>query len=100
MPATWVFVAVGALLVVHLALVALAIRRDSRYPVTRVDPGELPGESPDTEQTGHDTGIVRCRECGATNEAGYRYCRACVGELPTGVSLVTADSGGESRRTT
>jgi hypothetical protein len=93
MPATWVVVAVGALLVVHLALVALAIRRDSRYPITRVDPR-------DTEQTGHDTGIVRCRECGATNEAGYRYCRACVGELPTGVSPVTADSGGESRRTT
>lgn len=25
---------------------------------------------------------VRCAECDAVNEAGYRYCRACVTELP------------------
>lgn len=27
-------------------------------------------------------GIVRCPDCGAENDLGYRYCRACVAELP------------------
>ena len=70
MPVPWVLVAVGGLLVVHLALIALPIRRNSSYPVTRVTPGELPDESRDTDQTGHDTGTVQCRGCGATNETG------------------------------
>jgi len=106
MSATWVLVAIGVLLAVHLALMVLAIRRAGGHPATPFDPGTLldgsekvAEESPDTGAANHRTGTVQCRECGTTNKAGFRYCRACVSEFPTGVSRVTADSGGESRRT-
>jgi hypothetical protein len=95
MPATWVLVAIGALLVVHVALVALAVRRAGRCSLPSTDAGGLP----DGESTGGDDRTVQCRECGATNSAEYRYCRACIGELPTAVSPVVGDSRGESRRT-
>jgi hypothetical protein len=38
------------------------------------------------------SGSVRCPDCGATNEAGYRYCRNCVAELP-GSSPYTPSTG-------
>jgi len=106
MTATWLLVAIGTLLGVHLALLALAVRRASGHPVTGLDPDDLlggtgaeTGESPERGSAGHGTRTVQCRECGATNETEYRYCRACVSELPAGVSLTTTGSDGESRRT-
>lgn len=29
-----------------------------------------------------EAGVVKCPECGTTNESGYRYCRSCVTKLP------------------
>ncbi|MFB6303454.1 MAG: zinc ribbon domain-containing protein [Haloferacaceae archaeon] len=32
-----------------------------------------------------DAGVVRCPDCGTANDLGYRFCRACVAELPGAV---------------
>jgi hypothetical protein len=84
MPATWVLVATVVLLFVHLALVALAIRRSRAFPVQQFEVGTSTdaGESVDPGG-GQGDGTVRCQQCGAANEAEYRYCRECVSELPT-----------------
>lgn len=36
------------------------------------------------DETAVDTtaGVVECPDCGTENEIDYRYCRACVNELP------------------
>lgn len=105
MPAIWVFAAIGALLVAHLALVALAIRRGGRYPAGSVDSPTLldPGGAEHDESVGGEFGAgsdaVRCRECRAVNRAEYRYCRECVTEIPTDSSLGGVGSSESSRRT-
>jgi len=40
---------------------------------------------------------IRCRECGATNEPEYRYCRGCAVELPGANSLRSPSSGPSGR---
>lgn len=37
-----------------------------------------------------DDDVVRCRDCGAENEHGYRFCRYCVAELPGGTPIQQA----------
>lgn len=65
-------------LAVHAALLykvfqltpAERARGDGTAAVERKQPG--PGEA----------STIECPSCGAVNEAGYRYCRSCLGELP------------------
>jgi len=102
MPADWVFAAIAALLLVHVIVVATAIRYGGGHPprqVTHQPHSESRSEaSADTEASGHHAdGTVTCPDCGEPNEAEYRYCRQCVSELPTGVSFVTTRSHGRSR---
>ncbi len=44
-----------------------------------------------------DDGTVECRHCGAENEPGYRFCRACVSELPGAAGLDRPGSGRAGR---
>jgi hypothetical protein len=105
MPETWVFVAIAALLFAHVVLVAFVIRRTGAYSVSGVDTDELfdGSESVDlAESAGGDSrrgGTVTCQNCGVANKSEYRYCRACVSELPTGLSLRSGGPDGRSRRT-
>lgn len=41
-----------------------------------------------------DDGVVECRHCGAGNEPGYRFCRACVSELPARRGTVVQKTAG------
>jgi hypothetical protein len=97
---TWVLVAIGALLFVHVLFVALALHRAGWHATRGVDTGVVTGvaASDDGASRSHDDRTVQCQNCGTTNEAQYRYCRKCVSKLPTGVSLRTAGSRAESRR--
>lgn len=42
-------------------------------------------------------GEVACRECGTVNEAGYRFCRLCVTELPGATEIETRRSAPAGR---
>lgn len=78
-PATWVFGTVVALALFHLLLLGfLGSRRNANAVSVGGDGGGESGTNPLDE----DANVVRCRECGAENERGYRYCRHCVAELP------------------
>lgn len=41
---------------------------------------------------------VHCQHCGVDNEAGYRFCRHCVGELNGGGIATNGDESPRSRR--
>lgn len=96
MPSDWVFVAIGMLLVVHLAVVIYAIRYGSQHTPAGTRAGAGSAQQAEPERT--DDGI-RCPTCGETNELEYKYCRQCVAELPTRVSFMNESSSSESRRT-
>lgn len=40
-----------------------------------------------TDLVDTDNGDIDCPHCGTTNKLGYRYCRACVSELPTAMDF-------------
>ena len=46
---------------------------------------------------GDEDDVVECRHCGAENDPGYRFCRACVSELPGVTSYGRAGSGQAGR---
>lgn len=48
--------------------------------------------APSAADPAHD-GVVPCPDCEAGNERGYRFCRACVRELPV---ATRADGGTDS----
>lgn len=90
MPVDWVLVAIALLMVVHLAVLAYVLDRNSA--------GWDSGETENPQQYFTDDGVT-CPSCGETNEPDYRFCRQCVSELPTGVSFLTESSSPQSRRT-
>ncbi|MFW6437101.1 MAG: DUF7577 domain-containing protein [Halococcoides sp.] len=62
------------------------LQREDQAGQTVPDTSERPAlHSPDPTAT-DDPEIVRCRSCGAPNEAvsTFRYCRECLAELPRG----------------
>lgn len=82
----WVFLAMGLLLVMHLAVVLSALWFRSL---------SVHGQTEDTTVADE----VTCPCCGALNEPDYKYCRKCVTELPVGISLTDGPPQGQSRRT-
>lgn len=85
----WQLVAVVGMAMGLLALHVLVVR-------FAADRGIEPADgSPDTATAQGDgdgsvdrkDGSVTCPECGAGNEAGYRYCRDCVSELPVAMDF-------------
>jgi hypothetical protein len=95
----WLLVATAGLILLHLLVVAYAFwrsgsGRDRTASVSdAARPVERDGDSGQVEDG------VHCPACGVANEAGYRYCRQCVSELPTGISFVENSQSGQSRRT-
>lgn len=97
-PATWVFGTVVALALFHLLLLGfLGSRRNPNAAAVGGDGGGESSTDPLDEDADEQSSssprsrpadahenadVVRCRECGAENERGYRYCRHCVAELP------------------
>ncbi len=45
----------------------------------------------DMESVGAADVTVTCSDCGTENEAGYRYCRSCVSELPGAMGVEYID---------
>ncbi|PSP84791.1 hypothetical protein BRC83_04965 [Halobacteriales archaeon QS_1_68_17] len=84
---TWVWIAAY---VVGFALLQVLVYRYVRddEPAVEVEGATSPGERArppatdrgDRQRTADGEG-VRCRNCGATNEQLYRYCRECVTPL-------------------
>ena len=106
MNTTWLLVAIGVLMFAHVALLAYAFRRASgRATVEAADQHTVSG-SPrpvasggERETSEPEDTAVPCPDCGELNEREFKYCRQCVTELPTGVSLARDSQQGQSRRT-
>jgi len=102
MPSTWLLLAIGMLLSIHVAVLVYAARRRwSTAPHTDNAHGY---RGADAEATGSvsaelDDETVTCPECGEQNSREFRYCRRCVSELLMGFSFVRQTDGGRSRRT-
>lgn len=107
----WLVAFIVVSTVAKLAVVYVASkRRDDTEPDLTADPAdEWPDEWPEdaanaaaagngggSRRTAADgsgrsprtTSVVECSTCGAENDAGYRYCGECGGELPTMGPLV------------
>lgn len=76
-PGATVSVIVGVTLAILLVNAALAVYAWTRRSTT-AEHDRTVGER---TQSG-DAPTVACPNCGAENEPEYRYCRACVSELP------------------
>lgn len=85
----WVYGTVLAVVALHLVTLYLARRSGGAPPTAR---GSVENRE---RRAGDDT--VECAECGAENERGYRFCRACVSELP-GATLRRHASGPDRTR--
>ncbi|WP_135303354.1 DUF7577 domain-containing protein [Haloarcula amylovorans] len=70
---------------VAAAPVLLGIARDVRERLRRGGPDPPTESVEETESTGSaertDSAGRRCRHCGAENDAGFAYCRACARPL-------------------
>ncbi|MFB6266760.1 MAG: zinc ribbon domain-containing protein [Halodesulfurarchaeum sp.] len=83
--ATWEWIVLGLVLLAVAQLVALRFARrasqeDGDGPTPTPGRGLEGPPDPGSDSAGGDT--VPCPHCGATNEAGYKYCRQCVSVLP------------------
>jgi len=88
----WAIGALVAMLFVHLTLVLYALVRGG----ATASGGTASVSS--SRQDVSDDGVA-CPSCGEINEPDYEYCRQCVSELPTGVSVLRESDGPRSRRT-
>jgi hypothetical protein len=77
---TWVYVAVAGLLAVHLLVAWRAYSRRTD------DAGDQDEAHPDT---------CSCPACGTTNDAQYRFCRACAADLSGNGTTPRQQTGGE-----
>lgn len=78
----WVYTALAVVLATHLVTLAYAV-----FAHRRGADGD--GDADDGAGT---AAVCRCPECGTANDAGYRYCKHCVAELP-GVASTGAPGG-------
>jgi hypothetical protein len=75
-----VVVALASNLLFAVVLYVYGRGHDPERPDSRV--GDLGDSSSGAERADVGQEIVTCPDCAAENERGYRYCRACVTELP------------------
>jgi hypothetical protein len=99
MATDWLLVATAVLLLVHLLVVAHALRRSVGGRDRTASVSDAPRPVENDGDCGQVEDGVHCPACGVANEAGYRYCRQCVSELPTGISFVENSQSSRSRRT-
>lgn len=106
----WLYVAVAAFVVGHLAVLAYFLRAQAKRssqsmgppPEARPDassdaPGLTRGDRRERAELPpvESEQVVQCPHCGVQNDAEFRFCRFCVGELTGGATV--ADPGGASR---
>lgn len=87
MEQAWLIATVVGLMALHLLVVLSALRARRTEPARTVD------------RTASGVG-VRCPDCEAENEPGYRFCRQCVTELPGRAARGDGASSPASRRPT
>lgn len=87
-PPAWLTGALVAVTVVHLALL-LVVLRTGRFGG---------GESVDPSVYRHEAGL-ECPTCGERNDEEYRFCRHCVGQLPSGSGIGAGGTTPDGRRT-
>ncbi len=88
----------GGVVVAHL-IIGYYLFQHYRGNVTQHNPQPqtaLPAESSVSPLEADD--IVECPHCGTANEADYRFCRACVGELGTQARTTTQTDNPSGRR--
>lgn len=69
----------GLALAVHAGVLYTVFRMSRAERARRVGPAAIERRPSDrTEET-----TVVCPSCGTENEAGYRFCRSCLTELPS-----------------
>ncbi len=74
----WIYAVSMGIILSHLLVVYVAYRSDSPSSSTSLN-------------TAREDDLVECTHCGEVNEAVYRFCRECIGELPS--RLEPAGSG-------
>lgn len=95
----------GLFVLAHVLLVAFMYARSNTDSVDssgglEPDGDRMTSESEqETDLSGIDTeSPVTCPNCGVDNDPDYRFCRHCVGELHSGVSIDSATSGQQQQR--
>lgn len=97
MPGDLLFAVITLLILTHLFLLAFAVYRGPKRAIAIGD-AESDTRTDDRRAATTGDGVI-CPTCETRNDRGYRYCRECVSELPTGVPVTAESVGGESRRT-
>ena len=88
----WVIGVLSVLLLVHIFVVTYALVQRGWL--------QFDGEhSVRSQEVPASENGVRCPRCNTENDVEYRYCRNCVSELPTQLSLGNGSSGVQERRT-
>ncbi|MFB6310007.1 MAG: zinc ribbon domain-containing protein [Salinirussus sp.] len=77
---------------IGLVLVTVLLNLLALRAAYRLGSVAMGGSALDEDSTTADAdGTVACPECGVENELGYRYCRACVNELPGALAVEQSD---------
>lgn len=97
----WVYGTAAALAVVHLVRAYLLYATD-RLPASAAAETRADESCEDElrEDESRPADAVECRECGADNESGYRFCRACASRLPASGRGFRAGEASGTRRLT
>jgi len=91
---------VSQLTAVLIAMVVVDLVVTTAYLWTIASHGQSTGRNRTTSADGRESdpapdgsrAVVECPDCRVANEVGYRYCRACVAELPNGMEFADTDS--------
>jgi len=105
----WLYVAALAFVLGHLTVLVYLVRRSAARTGRATGPQSRKGDEAGTDAADQRPDgpapeslppvegerVVRCPNCSVPNEAAFRFCRYCIGELSGGTAV--SDAGGASR---